>query len=269
MPALKRLLPHRPSAARGATIETTVERQIALALWRRGWRPQVIAYTGYGATGADGADGWVRVLARVLLLPAGDSETKREAQRGWRQFLTLALDDVQLRVKVGQQEHVVRSAAGGYVDVGLPWAGEAGWHDIDLVGLRSRPTTARARVVGADEREGIISDIDDTVMVTAIPRPLLAFWNSFVRVDTSRKPVPGMPEFFQRVLRDKPDVFVAYLSTGAWNVAPSIQRFLRKNGYPEGPLLMTDWGPSTSAGSAPGARTSTPPSDGSPKSCRT
>ena len=34
-----------------------------------------------------------------------------------------------------------------------------------------------------------------------------------------------------------------YLSTGAWNVAPTLTRFLARNLYPAGPLLLTDWGP--------------------------
>jgi len=36
---------------------------------------------------------------------------------------------------------------------------------------------------------------------------------------------------------------VLYLSTGAWNVAPAITRFLRRHDFPLGPLLLTDWGP--------------------------
>src|SRR5690606_16147761 len=36
---------------------------------------------------------------------------------------------------------------------------------------------------------------------------------------------------------------VIYLSTGAWNVAPTLTRFLWRNLYPRGALLLTDWGP--------------------------
>jgi phosphatidate phosphatase APP1 len=36
---------------------------------------------------------------------------------------------------------------------------------------------------------------------------------------------------------------VVYLSTGAWNTAPFLRRFLRTHDYPTGPLLLTDWGP--------------------------
>jgi len=42
-----------------------------------------------------------------------------------------------------------------------------------------------------------------------------------------------------------PDAPVIYLSTGAWNVAPTLTRFLSRNLYPPGPLLLTDWGPTT------------------------
>ncbi len=36
---------------------------------------------------------------------------------------------------------------------------------------------------------------------------------------------------------------MVYLSTGAWNVAPTLTRFLSRNLYPPGALLLTDWGP--------------------------
>jgi phosphatidate phosphatase APP1 len=101
----------------------------------------------------------------------------------------------------------------------------------------------RVRVVGPHERLGLISDIDDTVMITALPRPLLAFWNTFVVHESKRLPVPGMAALYSRLLRDDPASFVVYVSTGAWNVARAISRFLASHGYPEGPLLMTDWGP--------------------------
>ena len=98
-------------------------------------------------------------------------------------------------------------------------------------------------MVGPDERFGIISDIDDTVIITAMPRPLVAARNAFLHRDTSRRPVHGMASFFRTLLTEHPDDLVVYVSTGAWNAAPAMGRFLARHGYPAGPLLMTDWGP--------------------------
>jgi phosphatidate phosphatase APP1 len=52
-----------------------------------------------------------------------------------------------------------------------------------------------------------------------------------------------MPVLYERLsdAHDAPPVF--YLSTGAWNVAPTLTRFLSSNLYPPGALLLTDWGP--------------------------
>ena len=66
------------------------------------------------------------------------------------------------------------------------------------------PVETRVFVVGPDVRFGVVSDIDDTVMVTTIPRPLLAAWNSFVVDEHARQPVPGMAVLMERLVRDIP-----------------------------------------------------------------
>jgi phosphatidate phosphatase APP1 len=88
-----------------------------------------------------------------------------------------------------------------------------------------------------------VSDIDDTVMVTALPRPMLAAWNTFVLDEHARAAVPGMGVLYERLINANPGAAVFYLSTGSWNVAPALNRFLSRNLYPSGPLLLTDWGP--------------------------
>lgn len=89
---------------------------------------------------------------------------------------------------------------------------------------------------------GILSDIDDTVMVTALPRPLLAFWNAFVLNERARMATTGMAVLYERILRAHPGAPAFYLSTGPWNAAPTLSRFLHRNLYPVGPMLLTDWG---------------------------
>jgi phosphatidate phosphatase APP1 len=54
-----------------------------------------------------------------------------------------------------------------------------------------------------------------------------------------------MAQLYRELVATEPGAFVVYLSTGAWNVAPALERFLDRHGFPRGPLLMTDWGPTT------------------------
>ena len=111
---------------------------------------------------------------------------------------------------------------------------ESGWQTLTMSVEGGEPVETRVFVVGPDVRFGVVSDIDDTVMVTALPRPLLAAWNSFVVDEHARQPVPGMAVLMERLVRDAPGAPVIYLSTGAWNVAPTLIRFLRRHLFPPG-----------------------------------
>lgn len=223
-------------ALAAARLEQATNRALARLLWRRGWRVRLLAFTSYGG------QGWVRVLGRAVLSSAPGAEL--ELGRGWRRFLTVPLAGVAVDVTVGGTTATLRTGPGGYLDSVLAAELPAGWHDLTLSGHHGPAAHGRVRVVGADERVGVVSDIDDTVIVTALPRPLRAFWNTFVQHESSRRPVPGMPELFARLeVGQRPEPFTAYVSTGAWNVAPTLGRFLARHGYPPGPLLMTDWGP--------------------------
>jgi phosphatidate phosphatase APP1 len=86
-----------------------------------------------------------------------------------------------------------------------------------------------------------VSDIDDTILVTWLPRPLIAAWNTFFLREHARRPVPGMSDLLRDVAGD--DGLVVYLSTGAWNFASHLERFMAEHDFPPGPLLLTDWGP--------------------------
>ena len=206
---------------------------------KRGRTPTVIPYAGYGAPG------WVRVLCRVLLTKPGaaNAPARYKNIRGWRSFTSVPVNDVAVTIVIGDTEQRVTADRGGVVDVRLTVDLTPGWHTITIRTDESETVEAPVYIVDTAVRLGIISDIDDTVMVTALPRPFLAAWNTFVLDEHARRPVPGMAVLYDRLTRDHPGAPVFYLSTGAWNVAPTLTRFLSRNLYPPGPLLLTDWGP--------------------------
>ncbi|MEJ5912872.1 App1 family protein [Pseudokineococcus sp. 1T1Z-3] len=229
----------RPLHARTVRLSDALHRRAVRRALDEGWQPSTTVYPGYGSPRS------VRVLGRLLLTaPDGRERGDRpEVVRGWRSFLTVPVRDASVVVEVGGVEHVVTTDRGGFVDATLPAALEPGWRPVTLRAEGAEPVTGQVRVIGDDVEVGIVSDIDDTVMVTALPRPLLAAWNTFVLDEHARAPVPGMAVLYERLVRRHTDAPVLYLSTGAWNVAPALTRFLHRHLYPRGPLLLTDWGP--------------------------
>ncbi|QTX04894.1 App1 family protein [Agromyces archimandritae] len=250
MPATPPATPEPPNRAarhRAARIEDWFHGLRARWARARGQVPTIVPYTGYGSTD------WVRVFCRVLLVKPElarrtrrrrDGRPEREAVlRGWRSFLSVPVGDVPVTVEIEGRRYDVRADRGGVVDTRIPAELGPGWHRAKLSTPGGADVEAPLHIISPDETFGVISDVDDTVMVTALPRPLVAAWNTFVLDEHARIPTPGMGVLFERLVRAHPGAPVIYLSTGAWNVAPALRRFLSRNMFPDGPLLLTDWGP--------------------------
>lgn len=230
--------------SRPARIHRAARVEDALHGWRerrarkRGRIPTVIPFTGYG-TGSK-----VRVLGRVVLVKVKpEGPTTATVARGWRSFVSVPVRDAEVRIRIGDTDTRLRADRGGVIDTSIEVALTPGWHTATLSTEGGPETHAPIMVVGSEVTTGILSDVDDTVMVTMLPRPLLAAWNTFVLDEHARIPTPGMAVLYEKLLAAHPGAPVVYLSTGAWNVAPTLRRFLSRNFFPAGPLLLTDWGP--------------------------
>lgn len=224
---------HRP-----ARMDLAVMRWRARWALRHGYRPSVVAYTCYGSPR------WARVLCRVMLAKRGVLfRGDPSGSRGWRSFVNVPVENAEVDIELAGVSHRVRADSSGIVDTVVEQHLTPGRHQITMSSAGSDPVTAEVFVIGDDRTFGIVSDIDDTVMVTALPRPLLAAWHTFVVNEHARASTPGMPVLYERLSHAYHEPPVFYLSTGAWNVAPALTRFLSRHLYPPGPLLLTDWGP--------------------------
>lgn len=221
---------------------------------KRGQHVTVLSMAGYGSPR------WVRVFSRVVMAPDSDFENGRrvakviaDGVRGWRNFVSAPVPFAKVKVMISGREYAVSADRGGIIDEVIELDPESaplepGWQGIRLEALGAEAAHAEVQIIGDDVRHGVVCDIDDTVVVTKLPRPFLAAWNSFVLDEHARTPTPGMAVMMERLLSysaaaQAPRDPVLYLSTGAWNVAQTLTRFLTRNLYPEGPLLLTDWGP--------------------------
>ena len=211
---------------------------------RRGHEPTVLSFTGYGTTS------WIRVFSRVVMAPDDAFENGRrlsrvveDGLRGWHNFTSPPVPYAEVKVHAGGSTFTVRADRGGVVDALIEVEMEPGWQTVTLTSDGSEAATSDVYIVEDGTVTGVVSDIDDTVVVTYLPRPFLAAWNSFVLDEHARTATPGMAVMLHRLLEQRPTSPVVYLSTGAWNVAQTLSRFLSRNLYPSGPLLLTSWGP--------------------------
>ena len=228
----------------GARMEEFVYRRVNHVLRRLGWVEAVLPFTGYGTQSQ------VRVLARVVLRPSeartqlGRAAEEMLLQRGWRNFLAAPIPRAEVNVTVGHSGITLRADRNGYVDVRVKSETlEPGWNHVTITTPTSLSADAPVMVVDEAQTFGLVSDIDDTVISTFLPRLFIAAWNSLVVTEQARQPVPGMADMLTRLLADHPGAPIIYVSTGAWNTFSFLNRFLQRHGFPVGPMLLTDWGP--------------------------
>jgi phosphatidate phosphatase APP1 len=91
----------------------------------------------------------------------------------------------------------------------------------------------------------IISDMDDTVIHTGITNTLKAAQLTFLHNAKTRKPLAGVGELYQTLVRGTNGAVenpLFYVSNSAWNMWDLLRDFIALNELPPGPVLLRDIG---------------------------
>ncbi|WP_028454063.1 phosphatase domain-containing protein [Chitinilyticum litopenaei] len=118
-----------------------------------------------------------------------------------------------------------------------------GWHEIGS----SVPPSSKAGLLVHDARNryGLISDLDDTIVVSDVPNKLRLLKNSLSVPPESREAVAGMAGLYARLAAGNPNPEATplfYLSASPKQLTDGIRRFLAKNRFPRGVLLLKEVG---------------------------
>ena len=97
----------------------------------------------------------------------------------------------------------------------------------------------------SDVPVGIISDIDDTIMVTGVKSffKIKVILNTLFLNPFRRKPIEAAADAFHLISNQVEGKGpVIYLSNSPWNMYTYLKTFLEYNGFPEGTLILRDMG---------------------------
>lgn len=233
----------------------SISKKIASAM---GWYPRVEPYVGYGT------DAYSRLICRTVYAPV--TRFTSTLIRGIRAVfmvpaphtrVRISIDGTPLRtVQVGKSElydpfdpgrdkdaDFAVSDSHGYLDLVAQGENTVGAHNVAYRVRGREAVHAPLFTIPSDARVGIISDLDDTIIVTDVPQVISAAVNMLFRSPRHRKAVPGMASFYMKLHREFQDAPFFYLSTSPWNVETALRHFIRAHGFPEGPLLLRDFDP--------------------------
>jgi phosphatidate phosphatase APP1 len=213
--------------------------------WRRSRPLVIVPYLGYGTAAKLTMSG--RVLRDPRIGPARSVESRR---RNLVEFYKrLESDEVpgaRVRARFRQVEAEVVTDGEGYFSVELtpgPPAEAGAWHDIALelvqpdAGARA---TGKVLVPAVSARFGVISDIDDTVIVSGVERRASMLLRLAFSSARTRKPFKGVAAFY-RALHAGANPFF-YVSKSPWNLYEPLVELFERQHLPMGPLLLRDYG---------------------------
>lgn len=213
----------------------------------------ILPYLGHGTSDELYLKG--RVLERK------DVRTATEADSVWQNFASMyrrfdsnEVPNAKLRVRCGSAEFEAEGDHEGYFDLQIKQygGGTRVWQPIEVTLVEPLPGGPPApRVLGhalvppADTDFGIISDIDDTIVLTGATDPLTMARVVMLNNPRTRLPFEGVAAFYRALRRGPRDCSynpIFYVSSSPWNLYDLLIDFLRINNIPFGPLFLRDVG---------------------------
>lgn len=196
----------------------------------------------------------VEIRGRVLRMreqgdPRGPASRWRTLLKSLRLFLSREVPGATVELQAGEQRHRALSDEEGYVcfhvprpeGVDQPWL-ELPARVVDAGRYEVHPgrVDCRVRVPADDSAFGVVSDIDDTILRTEVERRWRMVWRSLSHDVYRREAIDGAPTFYRDLAGGNAPFF--YLSNSPWNLYPVLLRFLSHSQFPDGPLMLRDFG---------------------------
>ncbi len=216
---------------------------------------QIVPYRGFGNAGEVYLRG--RVLEDKNIPEPGDKDSVwRNLLSMYQRFNSHELPGVQVQLRLGENTHIATTDREGYFEFRLPITEPLpptrAWHraEVKLV----EPFVAQQAGLSAEghilvpptaSKFGVISDVDDTILVSGVTNLLRMARLAFLNNARTRLPFAGVSAFY-RALQSGPEstLFnpVFYVSSSPWNLYDLLVDFCAVQGIPKGPFMLRDVG---------------------------
>jgi phosphatidate phosphatase APP1 len=197
-------------------------------------------YPAYLSGGTGAIEG--RVIAYEESAPLDVTEGRRaNLRRSLGQLVNDERAHVPVTVRLVEREWSATTDVEGYFRIELEELGALvpGWHQI-AGEVASSSTETGLLVVPDANVHGLISDLDDTILVTEVTSTRRMLANTLLRNPMQREAVPGTAALYRELAAKNADAAAApvfYLSASPRQLHFSIETFLAYNGFPRGVLI--------------------------------
>lgn len=214
----------------------------------------IMPYRGYGTPERLYLKG--RVLQdQGIKLREENASVWQNLRNMYRRFESDEIAGARVRAYFGTAQQEVVSDDEGFFQVEFELSDQSAeyerlWQPITLELLEPLPKTlvpikVESEIMVVSERAefGVISDIDDTIMLTAATDLLKMIRIAYLGNERTRRPFPGVAEFYRALQQGQQGNNgnpIFYVSSSAWNMYDLFEKFMDFNHIPHGPILLRD-----------------------------
>jgi phosphatidate phosphatase APP1 len=200
----------------------------------------IVVYSAFGGMGGGTVEGRV-VERKSSPAPA----TSDGILSNLRRNLGLLVNDERagrtVRIQIGERSFETQTDVEGYFRVEIEDldALARGWHPV-VASVSDASGEAGLLLVPDTNAHGLISDLDDTILITEVRRKHRMVARSLLRNPLQRQAVEGMARLYQGLAArnpDPPSAPIFYVSGSPRQFHVAIQAFLDHNDYPRGVLI--------------------------------
>jgi phosphatidate phosphatase APP1 len=159
-----------------------------------------------------------------------------------RRYAVKGIPGSKVKISIGKSEFLVETDQDGVFELTFKDIDTAIEHVLfqisDEEGV-SHIRNKKLKIDRYDSSVGIISDVDDTILISHATQIGKKFWLSISKNAYTRRPFPGVSEFYKK-LTSAGEFPIFYVSSSDWSLHDLIQDFLSFRHIPLGPILLKD-----------------------------
>jgi phosphatidate phosphatase APP1 len=212
--------------------------------------PVILPYRGYGTPYEAHLNG--HVLDDRRLYEADEKDRRsRNIKAMLSRYMADAIPGVQVRICFLGQEKIVETDTDGYFEAVFHFRKprEAGWHKATFQAIdklvpyqEEKEFYEEVLLVDSSPKFGIISDIDDTILVSHATRIHRKLELVLTKNAKTRMPFRGVKSFYNALHHEEkiPLNPVFYVSSSEWNLYDFLEDFCDTQQIPKGVFMLKD-----------------------------
>lgn len=214
----------------------------------------ILPYRGFGNTKTAYISG--RVIEDRNIRPAHEADSKwRNLRAMYKRFESYEISDARIQANFYGKRYETTTNFNGFFELELSIPADIDhaqlWHPVAFTLTREPEITEKSiqaeghiLIPHSQAEYGVISDIDDTVLLTKATNYIRMMQKTFLYNAQTRLPFEGVAAFYRALHMGSNDSPIRnplyYVSSSPWNLYDMLEEFFEMQGIPPGPLMLRD-----------------------------